>query len=275
MPRILPPLAAFLFVAVAVGWLLISREDPAGPEDGVEPGRETPVAEGGPTLVAPPAPSPHPDGGAEQSGTMRTGPPSIDPRTLARGPLEVHVLDLDDQPVHSNEVTVDVGAAAGQPAWFDKPLLNPDPDGHVWKGDGFLAGPASVRVFGDHVLEQSVPVVIEKEPTPPVVVRVAWGGSVAYRATRLDGSEPAEVRVTLIGARKQPVLASYQVRTETVLTEPRRATEMVQGPRGLVFGVPPGTYTLRVVSPATDESDVREVTVEARKTTEVALRLAR
>jgi hypothetical protein len=275
MPRLFLPFAAFLLVALAVGWLLLSREDPTGPEAGVAPGRETPVAAGGPTLVAPPAPSPHPDGGAAEDGRMRTGPASIDPRTLVRGPLEVHVLDLDDQPVPSSEVTVDVGAAPGQPAWFDKPLLNPDPDGHVWKGDGFLAGPASVRVFGDHVLEQSVSVVIEREPTPPVVVRVAFGGSISYRATRLDGSEPAEVRVTLIGARKQPVLASYQVRTETVLTEPRRATEFVQGPRGLVFGVPPGTYTLRVVSPATDESDVRDVTVQARTTTEVELRLAR
>jgi hypothetical protein len=187
----------------------------------------------------------------------------------------VHVLDLQDQPIPSTQVTAEVGPAPGQPAWFDKPLLNPDPEGHVWKGEGFLAGPVAVRVFGDHVLEQSVPATIDPQPSAPVVVRLPWAGSIEYRATRLDGSDPTQVRVTLVGARGQPVLASFQIRTETVLTEPRRATEALLGARGVIFGIPPGTYTLRATAPGADESDVREVTVEARKTLSLDLRLLR
>lgn len=274
MPR---PLLLLVVVLLAGGgaWLLLRPAEPRPSE--LDPAGERPVGlETTPPSLegARPGATAPGRGGAEGGVAPRPGP-VIDPRTLPRGPLEVHVFDVDDQPIHSDAVTVDVGAAPGQPAWFDKPLLNPDPQGHVWKGDGFLAGPVRVRVFGDHVVEETLASVVETQPTAPVVVRMRWGGSIEYHATLLDGSEPKEVRVTLLGARKQPVEAYYQVRTETVLTEPRRLPEATLGARGLIFGIPPGTYTLRLDSPATDEGDVREVVVEPRKTLALELKLTR
>ncbi len=271
--RSLVPLLSILVLAAAAVWLLLpgGDEEPTALELGPV---VAPVAgpESGSLELTPPAPPPVP--GTTRGPKGSPEPVIIDPRRLPLGPLEVLVLGPDDVPIPHADVRVTLEPGTGAKAWHATPLLRPDPDTNVWKGDDVFVGPVRVRVSGDTVVAKDVETQVTVEAREVLRVHVDRAGALEYTATRYGAEPLSEVTLTLLDGAGRPVLVGYQVRTETVLTQPRQARAMTQAPQGVLFGIPPGRYTLRVTSTA-DESAEADVEVEALKTLPVALQLLR
>lgn len=201
---------------------------------------------------------------------------SVDWRKIARGSLEVVVVDGNDAPLATEAVTVQVGPAPGEREWVATPLLRIDPDTRLWHSDEIPAGPVEVRVAGDHILPKTVTVKVSaagdevKLPAGPVRVKVQPAGAIAYTVKLNDGTVPAQVTLTLLDARERALSVGYQARSETELGSPRVTTKATQGPEGVVFGVPAGRYTLRATSPANETLDTF-VDVVAGETVSVAI----
>jgi hypothetical protein len=201
---------------------------------------------------------------------------SVDWRKVPRGSLVVVVVGADDAPVPPEEVSVMVGPAPGGRAWPSTPLLHIDEEGKRWHSDEIPAGPVEVRVTGDHILPKTLTVKVTAAedavslPAGPVKVKVQRAGAIAYTVKLNDGTVPAHVTLTLLDARERPLTVGYQARSETELTTPKFAPKATQGPEGVVFGVPPGSYTLRATSPADETIDTR-VDVVAGETATVAI----
>jgi hypothetical protein len=270
--RSLLPLLSILVLLAGGAWLLLSAgdEEPTALELGpvVAPGAGR---EAGPLELA--APTSPPGSGTRRGPKGSTEPVIIDPRTLPRGPLDVLVLGPDDVPIPHDEVRVSLEPGTGAKAWHATPLLRPDPETNVWRGNDAV-GPVRVRVSGDTLVAKDVETQVTAEAGEPLRVHVDRAGALDYTITRFGAEPLTEVTLTLLDGARRPVLVGYQVRTETLLTQPSQARSMTQAPRGVIFGIPPGRYTLRVTS-AADESAEAEVDVEARKTVPVALQLLR
>lgn len=267
MARLLLPIALLL---AALGVYLVLRGE-TGP---VEP--DAPSERAGRTAPAPgsielrgPAPSP-------EAATPADAPTPVvvDPRTLPKGALEVTVAGPDDVALAVEGITVHLEPGPGSKEWIATPLLLADGALGTWSCAEVPAGPVRVRVTGDHVLETVLDTRVEAGGANSVRVQVDRGGALTYDVKLFSGEAPEQVTLTLLDARRQPVRARYQVRTQRVLTQPRSATVMSQGPEGVVFGIPPGRYTLRAVSPA-EESDESEVEITPGVTVAVSLRIRR
>lgn len=267
MARLLLPAALLL---AALGLYLVLRVesgpvDVAATSERARPGTPAP----GSIELRGPAPSPE----AEKP----VGPPtpvSVDPRTLPKGALEVAVAGPDDVALAVEGITVHLEPGPGSKEWTATPLLLADGALGSWSCAEVPAGPVRVRVTGDHVLETVLDTRVEAGAANSVRVQVDLGGALTYDAKLFSGEAPEQVTLTLLDARRQPVRARYQVRTQRVLTQPRSATVMTQGPQGVVFGIPPGRYTLRAVSSA-EESDESEVEITPGVTVAVSLRIRR
>jgi hypothetical protein len=273
MRRALPFLVALALVGGALALLL----RPGDPVDTLEldpaatpSGTDDPGSGAGVGLAPrgdPPRPPP--------STTERPGTPvAIDPRTLARGTLTVEVLGPDDQPLPGDQLTVRVVPGKGGERWHATPMMRYDEATKLWSSSEVRVGPVKVHVFGETIVPTDVETVVAKEPGERLRVHVDRAGRIEYAVTTLGGEPPGDVDVSLLRANRNPQIAYYQVRTETVLTEPRRAREVRQGPVGVIFGIPPGRYTVRVTSQA-GEFEEAEVEVEAEKTQQVALKVRR
>lgn len=268
--RFLLPLLLILALGAAGAWLLLSGdEEPTALELG--PAVAPPVVQGGGPIELAPSP-PVPGTSRESKGSSGTA--FIDPRHIARGPLEVLVLGPDDVPIPHDEVRVSIEPGTGAKAWHSTPLLSPDPETNVWKGDDVFAGLVRVRVSGDTIVARDVETQVTVEPSETLRVHVDRAGALEYAVTRYGDEPPSEVTLTLLDGAGKPVLVGYQVRTPTVLTQPRQARTITQAPQGVIFGIPPGRYTLRVTS-ASDESADAQVDIEALKSIPVALQLRR
>ncbi len=269
--RFLLPLLSILVLLAAGAWLLFSgdSEEPTALELGptVAPGASR--EDGSLELTSPVAPP-----GTRRGPKGSPEPALIDPRQLPVGPLEVLVLGPDDLPIPHDDLRVTVESGAGAMAWHATPLLRPDPETNIWKATDVLAGPVRVRVSGDTIVARDIDTQVTVEAGELLRVHVDRAGALEYTATRYGDEPLTEVTLTLLDATGRPVLVGYQVRTQTHLTQPQQARSISQAPQGVIFGIPPGRYTLRVTS-AADESAEAEVDVESRKTLPVALQLLR
>lgn len=211
---------------------------------------------------------------APKPAPVRVAAPTVDPRQLPVGSLSVLPLGPDDQPIPCDLVTVSVEPGKGARAWHVQPLMVPDRQTQVWSSARVFAGPVKVRVWGDTIVPVEVEAVVGAEAAPPLRVHVDRAGMIEYEVSTYRDEPLGEVTLQLTGAGGRAVPAYWQVRTETVLTQPRLAREVVQGPQGVVFGVPPGTYRLRATSPA-GEWEEAAVTVEPEGRHPVAIKVRR
>lgn len=261
------PVVLALAAAGAAAWLLLRSgpPEPLGGKGALERPDATPESGGrlSPVELSGRAPT-----GTGGTTSQPRGSDSIDPRTLPRGTLEVAVLGPDDQPIPSEEVRVLVEPGKGARDWYSTPLLLTEPGSNVWKHEGILAGPVRVTVSGDMVVTKVVETRVEVGTPVALKVHVDRAGVIAYAATLYSGEAPEQVTLTLLDAQRRPVSAHFQVRTESVLTQPRMASTITQGPAGVVFGLPAGRYILRAVSPS-EEYDEASVDVAVGSATEV------
>ncbi|MFM8978892.1 MAG: hypothetical protein ACKOSS_00280, partial [Planctomycetia bacterium] len=211
---------------------------------------------------------------APKAAPARVPEPVVDVRNLPVGSLAVLPLGPDDEPIACDLVTVSVEPGKGARAWHVQPLLVPDRQTQVWSGERIFAGPVKVRVWGDTVVPVEVEAVVDSEVRPPLRVHVDRAGLIEYEVSTYRDEPLGDVTLQLTGAGGRAVQAFWQVRTETVLTQPRLAREAVQGPQGVVFGIPPGTYRLRATSQA-GEWEEAAVTVEPLGRHPVALKVRR
>jgi hypothetical protein len=259
---------ALIVLAVGLGVLVFAGGE--DPQEGPDLGYEAPASgTGGGMLEAP----------GLETGTRpapeKTGRPAykpVDPATVPRGVLEVAPQDAEGNPIPSRSLHVRV-EPLGLKDWTPR-LGRRDAETDTWTFPKVLAGDVRVRVWGDHVVETTVEAKVRAGQTARVVVPVALGGAVTYAVEDGSGKKPEHVTVTLRTPKGGAVDAWYQVRTSRVLTQPRRAKSLRQGPEGILFGVAPGSYRLRVENDV-NEWDEEDVEIVAGKTAAVTLRLSR
>ncbi len=191
-----------------------------------------------------------------------------DPRTLPKGDLQVTLRGPDLSALDSGAMQVFIEPAS-YAAWRTRlPLY--DKDERRWVAKGVVAGPVRVRVQGDHIIGRSVTTVVKRDRDNELFVDVDLAGAIQYDVIAYDKKRPPKVKLTLYDYRDQPVSAWYQERTSRRLTSPKTYATAEIGPEGVVFGILPGRYRLRVVS-AFEEYDEAEVDIVAGKTARVSL----
>ena len=244
-------------LAAGAWFLLRPGEDPSAPPGGTERGGEagSDAPELGSTRLegrastAPPreAPAPKPNG-------------SVDWRTIPRGTLEVLVLGPDDAPIPAGDVTLFVSPGRGGRAWPTQPLLLADYETNAWKNEEIPAGWVDVRVSGEHIVTRTVETEVLTGVSVPLRVHVDRAASIDYQITLLSGAAPENIKISLLDEKRKPVPVTYQTRNQAFLAQPQAVFQMAVGSEGSVFGVPPGRYTLRAVSP---EDEFEESVIDA------------
>jgi hypothetical protein len=195
-----------------------------------------------------------------------------DPRTLPKGSLLVRPVGPDHEPLGDRSLRVYVTVKGDPRTRLPGPY---DEERQAWRFPDVTAGPARVRLEGDHVVgrEQDVVVAASRETAVDVVLEPA--GALRYDVVTYAKTRPKQVRLEVTDARGKPVRAWFQERTPRRLTQARRAEHVTQGPQGVVFGLPPGRYKLKATSIASDEWDEEEVVAQAGQTAEVTLEIRR
>jgi hypothetical protein len=197
---------------------------------------------------------------------------TVDPRTLPTGTLFVTLIGPDDKPIDGAELRLFVEPV--RHGGFPTRLGIYEKDTGAWRFEKVRAGAVQVRLYSDHVARKIETVPVRADTENRVSIRVEPAGAIQYDVIAYDKTRPDPVDVTLYDQAGRSVKAWYQVRTTTKLTTPRLAETMRQGPEGILLGVVPGVYRLKVVSPA-EEWDDAEVRVEAGQTARVSLEVRR
>jgi hypothetical protein len=272
MRTLLPVLLALAFAAGA--WLFLG---PSATE--TEPlddlgGRAT--GDGGPARIDPGPDAPSLEGtGPDPAVTGR--PPSyplVAPDEFPRGGLDVRPLQPDGTLWRPDAISVRLERVP-RPFWA-APGGRADYDTRVWHFRRVPVGRVRVIVTGDHVVEAVGEAEIRAGTVETVEVVASAGGAITFTARRVREDEGVDqVTLTLLDAETdQAVPAAFQERAPAVLGEVIEGTEATLGPRGVIFGVPPGRYRLRGTS-AGDEVHEVEVVVQAGRTAEAALEFLR
>ena len=228
---------------------------------------------------------PAPDGGMQAAGLEAEGvaPPkggpkkrkaykTVDPRTLPRGTLIVTPVGPDLKPIDGTYLRIYVESV--RPGGFPTKLGRLDKDSGSWRFEKVRAGKVSVRLFSDHVVRKKQVVSVRAERDNQVTIEVLPAGAIQYDVILYDKTRPEKVRLQLYDWQDKPIKAWYQVRSTKSMTSPRQAMTITQGAEGVVMGLLPGRYRLRVVS-ENDEWDDVEVMVEAGKTHKASLEVRR
>jgi len=263
-----------LVLAAAVGvWLLVGGDDegPAGDLGVVN------VEEGGKAAVpAPLETTPTGPGGLRVKGRTpvprRNVPVIRDPRTLPKGTLLLTLLGPDLKPIDARSLRVYV--EPGRYGMWRTRLGLYDPDTLQWRFADVVAGAVRVRIQGDHIVGRTVKTTIKANHENELSVTVDRAGAIKYDVIAYDKKRPAKVKLILADWQGKAVNAWYQERAARRLTTPSRHKTVAIGPEGVIFGILPGRYTLRVVS-TFDEWDEAEVDVVAGKTVSVSLEVRR
>ncbi len=260
---------ALILLAVAVGaWILLSSEEE--PEPGAFGSYDDPGSSDDPDLLT--------GGGLKGSGPEpRKGPDRrpykpIDPRKVPRGTLDVAPVGPDLAPIPNRHLRIYVEPTTRKD--WTKQLGQYDDETGVWTFKNVLAGEVEVRLFGDHVIATKQKAEVSANGRSRVQIHVELAGAVLYQVKLRDGTEPKDVKVTLFNLDDEPIAAYHESRSARRITTPRVAKTSVQGPRGAVFGVPAGSYRLRV---DTDDHGYVDtgVAVQLSETAEVKVELGR
>lgn len=265
------PILLILLAAAAGWWLLSGAEDELPP---LEVGGESEL---GP---APDAESLKATGSGDLTVRGRTPkkgraaiPAPPDPRTLPRGALVVTVLGPDLQPLKSAG-TLRVYIEPATRAMWRTRLPIYDKKMRTWRLADAVAGPVQVRIEGDHIVKRTVQTVVKRDRENELSVTLDLAGAIQYDVIAYDKTRPDPVKLTLYDFRSKPVRAWYQERTSRRLTTPKEFETAEIGPEGVIYGILPGRYRLRVVS-SFEEYDEAEVDIVAGQTAKVSLEVRR
>ncbi len=195
-----------------------------------------------------------------------------DPRTLPKGNLVITMLGPDLKPIEASALRVYVDPGKNS-TWHTKQGLW-EPEKKVWRFTDVVAGQVNVRVQGDHIVARTLQTVVKKERDNELSITLDLAGSIRYDVMKYDKKRPEKVQLTLFDWEDKPVEVWYQERTSRRLTTPVPRKTVEIGPEGVVFGILPGRYKLRVVS-VFEEWDEAKVDIVAGKTAEVSLEVRR
>jgi len=272
MHKTLPLLLLLLAVVLGV-WLFLGREELRAPEYGLgfEEGSE-PAEAAGPVSGAG-------LGAAGLEGTTsrprarrREPAPYVDPRSLPRGSVIVHPLGPDLEPLEGADLRVYVepagrGGRPGKLGRYDKAQ-------RTWRFENVIAGAVRVHVFGDHVADTWQPARVRAGRENHVTVHLDLAGAIHYVVTLYDKTQPKTVELTLLDFQEKPTPAWYQSRSSRHLSSPVHALKATLAPEGVVYGLAPGHYRLRAVSP-NEEWDDAELDIRAGQTQVVKFEIRR
>ena len=261
---------ALILLAAVLGYLLFA-------ERGDEPV---------PTLPGD-GPLPAADGPADrEAGTLRVAEPSevdrrakraqkvwqpVDPRTLPKGSLVVQPVGPDLEPIIDRRLSV-IATPKGQRV---AKLPQFDESTGAFRFPSVIAGTVRISVRGDHIVGTVTEAVVRAGREVRHEVHVQRGGAIRYDVITYAKTRPDQVLLELFDAIGRPAEAWFQARTSRTLTQPRRTKSITLGPEGVVFGIPPGRYKLKVTNIESEEWDEAEVKVEAGTTHEATLTVRR
>ena len=194
-----------------------------------------------------------------------------DPRTLPTGVLYVQPMGPDLKPLIEPLLSVHVRSRSRRGPY----LGHLDEATGAWRFDRVIAGPVTVSIRGDHIIGRSVQTTVKRSSESTFEVHLELAGAVRYEVVTYAKTHPEKVLVELTDALGRPAEAWFQERSSRKLTQPQRKKAHTQGAKGILFGVRPGTYKLKVTNVDTDEWDDGEVTIEAGKTAELKLTVRR
>lgn len=199
-------------------------------------------------------------------------PVAADPRTRPRGTLILRFVGPKDEllPTPALRVYVDSVGRGG----FPTRLGRYDEDARTWRFEQVPAGKVKVRLHADHIVRKVEVVPVKADSENKVKIQVQQAGAIQYDVIAYDKTRPAKVKLTLYDSQDRPTRAWYQVRSSRSQTTPRAAETITQGPEGVLLGVLPGRYRLKVVSEY-DEYDEAVVQVIAGATQKVSLEVRR
>ena len=266
------PVLLILLAVIAGYWLLASppgeptpdvdwvEGDPADPSD--------PASLGATGLSA--------DGVAPRGPEKKRGKPyrTVDPRTLPKGTLYVTPVGPDDKPIDDEATHLRIYVEPVRAKGFPTRLGTWDKETGTYRFERVLAGDVNVRLYADHIARKIQRVRVRANQDNRITIPVELAGAIQYDVIAYDKKRPDPVRVELFDAQDKPVRAWYRISTATRLTSPKQVEVFTGGPEGIIFGIPPGSYRLKVTSEA-EEWDDAKVEVVAAETKAVSLEVRR
>ena len=249
MPRSLPALM-ILLAALGALWLFFWSDsvDPATPDLGgfeLETSAEADLA-----------PEPLESELPEDADVPDDETPEPEPEPLPEdepekpdptvGGLELRVTDRDGQVLDREGVTARI-TYVRRP---DRPAIPGVAEGDtaVFRFRELPLGAARVFVEGDLLMTGMLQATIQGGATSRRSLIVKRAAALQYDIQYADGTRPKEVHLSLLDAQAQPVRARYRPDPagETP-ARPRQGRLVRVPPQGVVFGLRPGTYTLKAV----------------------------
>jgi hypothetical protein len=264
------PLVLALLLGVAVLWLVLLRTPPGGPGPDLEPGAASDDGGGARVGLAGRGPVDAPP--PEDAIPRASGPPPMDLRTVARGALEVHVVDAAGERLDPNLVRLDLerlGLALPIP-----PLALRDLEARTWTYREVPVGRVRIHVRGDTILDASGDGEITAEGGPPLVIPTRPGGAIHARIERTDDAARPVVQGVLTDEAGAGVTGYWQERSPRRIGPRQHGTEGALGSDGWITGLKPGRYRLAVES-ADGYHDHAWVDVVAGQVADVTFHLLR
>jgi hypothetical protein len=272
MPRSSLLLLLVVLAFGAVVWLVLLGGSVTGDDDGSDIGRAGPSApDAAPPLREDPQPGLEGTGEANDGRRRRPLWPVLPTDKIPRGNLTVTPVDADGNALDKANVTIRLEREGAE--FASPPLAQPDYETGAWRFEKVVIGWVKVIAFGDHIEESRARANIEAGRTNEVKVTCRPSGMIRYTAKLYSGEAPEKIALKLLHPRtKRPATAYWEVRQAETHAAVRRAAQVVQGPQGVVFGMPAGKWILHATSEE-DEIDQQEVEVRPGETTEVEVLL--
>jgi len=274
MPRSLPALI-ILLAALGALWLFFWSDtvDPATP--GLE-GFELETS-GEADLAPEPLESELPDSADEPADETPEPEPEPLPEDEPEKPdptvggLELRVTDRDGRLLDREGVTARI-TYVRRP---DRPAIPGVAEGNaaVFRFRELPLGAARVYVDGDLVMPGMLQATIQGGTSSRRTLIVKRAAALQYDIQYADGSRPKEIHLSLLDGEAQPVHARYRPDPAgEAPARPRQGRLVRVPPRGVVFALRPGTYTLKAVA-ADGAAGEETVSVSVGATTRVIVPL--
>lgn len=260
-----------ILLAVGLGYWLLA----GGPEDRSTDAWEGEALEGPPGEDAPEAGTAPTELDVSKRAGRKKKPERVfqpaDPRTLPKGVLVVLPVGPDLKPLMDRGLNILVtprGQRATKHGVYDD-------DTGARRFERVIAGPVDVRVTGDHIICRTAEAVVKRDSETTFELHLEMAGAVKYDVITYAKTRPKKVLLELFDFDGQPTDAWFQERTSRAMTQPRKTKSLTLGPEGVVFGIRPGRYRMKVTSIESEEWDDAEITVEEGKTLPLSLTVRR
>jgi len=194
-----------------------------------------------------------------------------DPRTLPKGDLLLQPLGPDLEPIIDRGLRLVLKPRGQRVSRLGRFVEETG----ATRFKDVIAGEVTVRISGDHIVGRTVTTTVTRDEETPFEVHLERAGAVRYTVTTYAKTRPAKVRVELFDAAGRPAEGWFQVRSTRSLTQPRKVRALDMGPEGIIFGLRPGAYRVKVTHIETDEWDDGEVVIAAGKTETLNLEVRR